>query len=219
MTDGASCCDPAVDAILHADTTEVALRLSIAGFVALWRGRAPHTAELLPDASGSAAATAAALAEGGRAELDEDGRVVGIHGLTLRTTRHSFEHARVVRHTWCAFDSVGIPAALHLDATARSDCPTCGRTIALEISGGRVDVDRLVLWLPNPDASSHLMNDFCAAADVYCSPEHLEQRIGPRRVAGRVATVDEAVALGRATWAEIVDLDLNDSRHAKRARG
>ena len=96
--------------------------LATAGFAALWRGRPMRSEEIHTDL----AIAAAALARQGRAEVDDHGSIVGIHGLTLRSTRHRFEIDGLARHTWCAFDAVGIPAALGLDAVAHSDCPACG---------------------------------------------------------------------------------------------
>lgn len=51
------------------------------------------------------------------------------------------------------------------------------------------------------------METFCAAADLYCTFEHLEQRIDRSKVAGEVTDLAGAVELGRATWADIVGLD------------
>lgn len=79
-------------------------------------------------------ATVVALAERARCEI-EDRRLVGIHGLTLRTTRHHFVHHARTHQTWCAFDSIGIPAALAIDAVAHTDCPTYGRHIDVEMIG------------------------------------------------------------------------------------
>ncbi len=41
--------------------------------------------------------------------------------------------------TWfanCAWDALGIPAALHADGTIRSACPDCGEPLDLEVRGG-----------------------------------------------------------------------------------
>jgi hypothetical protein len=66
-------------------------------------------------------------------ELDDDRRLVGIHGVTLRPTRHRFMHDGRNQHTLCAYDSIGIPAALRLDATAHTNCPSCGASLAVDI--------------------------------------------------------------------------------------
>ena len=36
----------------------------------------------------------------------------------------------------CAWDALGIPAALHADGSVRSECPDCGESLELEVRGG-----------------------------------------------------------------------------------
>lgn len=208
MTEPDGCWRPLDGDLLRADLGDAALGLAIAGFAALWHGRACDPEQLLPDRRELAAQTASGLARLGRAELDGDGRLVGIHGLTLRRTRHAFEHDGRVHHTWCGFDCVGIPAALGLDATASTDCPTCGALLLIDVRSGRVDDGDVVVWLPTPGVTSHLMNEFCASADLYCTTEHLEVRIDVERVIGRTVTLADAAALGVDTWADVVGVDL-----------
>lgn len=196
--------------LLRADLSEASLEVAAAGFAALWRGRTPEAGELLPACPQHAANVLAELVASGRAEVDAAGRVVGVHGLTLRASRHHFVHAGRTHPTWCAFDSVGIPAALSLDATAHTDCPTCGRSLTVEVRDGEAHDDLLVLWLPAPDDRSNLINDFCATADLYCSEEHLRQRIEPGRAPGRIADLAAALALGRDTWADVADITAID---------
>ena len=43
--------------------------------------------------------------------------------------------------TWfanCAWDALGIPAALHADGVVRSQCPDCGEPLGLEVRGGEL---------------------------------------------------------------------------------
>lgn len=211
MDESQSCCDPTAEGVLRADLTEVALRLSRAGFAALWGGRPLEPAVLLPDAPDAAAEASAVLAARGRAELDAAGRLVGIHGITLHETRHSFVHDGTVRHTWCAFDSVGIPAALGIDATVQTSCPACSQPLSIEVRAGRIAVhDCAVLWLPSASPSMHLIQEFCSAADLYCSEAHLRQWVTDS-ARGRLTRLDEAVELGCTTWLDIVGMDLTDS--------
>jgi alkylmercury lyase len=176
--------------------------LATAGFVALWHGRSLTPGELFP---GNVEQAVATLVAQGRAEVDESGRMVGIHGLTLRHTRHRFDVAGRPRNTWCAFDSVGIPAALGLDAVARTDCPTCGAELAVEIVAGVPSGGDAVLWLPSPPAAN-LLAEFCANADLFCNADHLLDRTHTRRVSGRSCGLAAAAALGRTTWADVADL-------------
>ena len=38
----------------------------------------------------------------------------------------------------CAWDALGIPAALHTDGSVASECPDCGKPLALEVRDGRL---------------------------------------------------------------------------------
>ncbi len=38
----------------------------------------------------------------------------------------------------CAWDALGIPAALHIDGTIASECPDCGERLELEVRNGEL---------------------------------------------------------------------------------
>jgi|SRR5215203_4489676 len=38
----------------------------------------------------------------------------------------------------CAWDALGIPAALHTDGSVRSECPDCGEPLELEVRGAEL---------------------------------------------------------------------------------
>lgn len=189
-----SCCD--VD--LVGGLGERARELAVVGFGSLWRG------EPLP--IGSRTEVVAAMSARGRCEID-GATVVGIHGLTLRPTRHRFVHAGAAHRTWCAFDAVAIPAALGLDAVAFTDCCACGQSIEVQVrTGTPAGGPELVLWLP--DATGvHLMDSFCAAADLFCSRQHLVEHVG-RDAQGEIVDLERAAELGRETWADVVGVEL-----------
>jgi len=187
--------------LLDDGLSPLAREIAIAGFVALWNERAARPEELLPGPARRARRATADLVERGRAEVDEEGRIVGVHGLTLRETRHGFVHAGRLHRTWCAFDAIGIPAALAIDAEARTTCPSCGDVLHVLIRGGQPLPSDIALWLPSPTVR-HLMTDFCAAADLYCGRDHLDQRMAAGQP-GEVFDLTAAAALGRYTWADV----------------
>lgn len=77
-----------------------------------------------------------------------DGRVDGIAGLTTRPTKHTLTIDGDDRYTWCAFDAVGIPAALGLDAVAATRCGHCGETIVVTFTAGHAPAAEPWGWLP-----------------------------------------------------------------------
>jgi hypothetical protein len=199
-----------VSRLLRGDLSDLALEIATAGFAALWDGRALLPEELVSSPTARLREAVAELLQRGRAEVDDDGRLVGVHGLTLRPTRHAIVHAGHTRQTWCAFDSVAIPAALGLDAEAHTTCPTCDRALQVQIRQGQPDAMSIVLWLPSPDVG-HLMADFCAAADLYCSLEHLQQRVDTTMKSGVVLDLSAAAELGRTTWADVAEIRVRKS--------
>ena len=52
----------------------------------------------------------------------------------------------------CAWDALGICAALHVDGEIEASCPECGETIALELRDQRVDDERMLFHCLVPAA-------------------------------------------------------------------
>ncbi|HEY6416931.1 MAG TPA: organomercurial lyase [Acidimicrobiales bacterium] len=167
------------------------------GFVALWRGERLNVADLTDDT-----AAVEALVQAGRLEIDDHGVVVGVHGLAARPTAHRVEHADGVVHTWCALDAIGIPAALALDAAALTTCPACGTALRVTLDGGVPAVDEdMRLWLPGGQCT-HLVEDFCRHANLYCTADHVASKVAPG-TPGSAVTVADAAGIGRVEWADV----------------
>jgi alkylmercury lyase len=219
-TEGAPTVDALIDALTNRDTRPTNMvddvscgdlpagrgvratgrDLRVDGFVALWRSERLDVADLTDDT-----ATVEALVQGGRLEFDGQGVVVGVHGLTTRPTAHRIEHAGGMVHTWCALDAIGIPAALALDAAAVTTCPACGAVLRVSLHGGvpAADDDKR-LWLPGGQCT-HLVEDFCRHANLYCTADHVASKIAPG-TPGWAVTVTEAAGIGRVEWADVSDV-------------
>ena len=119
------------------DPVEARLRRVV--FEALLAGR-PVTASELASESGRPVAEVrnrlAELAARGLVELDDQGRLVGCMGLSLRPTGHRLQLGGRELYTWCAVDAVGIPAALEADAWIDSRCAECGRPLGIDVVHG-----------------------------------------------------------------------------------
>ena len=113
------------------------------------RGDAPLAVALLRLLSAGRPVSAAALARAvGRAdadvvarvsiwpniERDEAGAIVGFAGLTLRPTPHGFTVGNRQLHTWCAWDTLFLPALLYETADVRSACPVSGSAVELVVA-------------------------------------------------------------------------------------
>jgi hypothetical protein len=186
------CCD---GDFLNAPLDSQAARdLAVRGFLTLWRGERQAISELTTDLPMVRTLTAA-----GRLEVDDDGLLVGVDGLTARATAHRIEHAGRTVHTWCALDAIGIPAAFALDATAATTCPHCSVELRVMIHAGHASaLPDVCLWIPGGPCS-HLVEDFCRHANLYCSRDHL-MAVVPPDGPGRAVDVAEAAAIGRTNW-------------------
>lgn len=196
------------DADLSAPVARAVRSIAVLGFQALWSGRSVTLTELLGEEGSALTEAAEHLRLRGRIDLSTDGHLVAVHGLSLRPTPHQIEHDNGVINTWCALDAIGIPAALGIDAWARTTCPTCQRPLAVRLSAGNPQpLPDAVLWYPEV-ACGHLIEDFCSGANLFCTIEHLERRLGGGLGAGRVMTIDEVAEVGREVWADAADLPL-----------
>jgi alkylmercury lyase len=189
----AECSDS--DALPDLGVSKEAQRLRVDGFRALWLQRQPVVGEL-----GADAAVIDELAGRGLIEVADDGRLLGVHGLSSRPTGHWIERAAGAIHTWCAFDAVGIPAALGIDAVAISTCPACGREFGVTLTAGIPAISDQRVWLP-AGGCAHVIDEFCRHADLFCDAAHLDQHVGGRY--GRSVTVAEAAQLGRRVWRDV----------------
>lgn len=140
------------------------------------------------------------LAGAGWIDRDEAGRVTGSAGLSLTTGPHRISIDATEFRTWCAYDSIGIAAALGADAAIRSECAVCGQGIALDTHAGQLPADRPErLWLAS--GGTDLRGDFCDPTVLLCSPEHAASWAEQQGGRGRAVDLAEAARLGAEGWA------------------
>jgi alkylmercury lyase len=201
---------PDIDlAAFTSDLSPAARALRWSAFRELLHGRASTPAGLAPAAGLSeqqAGALAHALAARGLVVLDGQ-RIVGALGLSLSPTRHRIEFDRGtgtgVWHTWCAYDAVGIPAALGLDATAVTSCPACATPLRVSLRGGQVPPGTATVgWWPDRSACTNVVEQFCPDANLFCFAEHLDRwRRARADPAGQMLSLVDLARIGRRNWA------------------
>lgn len=144
------------------------------------------------------------LAKAGWIDRDPEGRVAGSAGLSLTDGPHALTIMGNRFRTWCAYDSIGIAAALRADAVIGTSCPVCARAIELETSEGHPPANRPErTWLA--EGGTDLRADFCTPTVLLCSREHAA--VWSERHLGRGRSVDlaEGAAMGAKAWAALAD--------------
>jgi hypothetical protein len=140
------------------------------------------------------------LAAAGWIDRDAGGRVTGSAGLSLTTGQHRIAIDGTEFQTWCAYDSIGIAAALRTDAAIWTECAVCGRAIELATEGGWPPAARPErLWLA--EGGADLRGDFCDPTVLLCSPEHAAAWAERQGGHGRAVDLTEAARLGGEGWA------------------
>lgn len=144
------------------------------------------------------------LVAAGTATVDESGEVFAVGGLSIVAAAHELLLGERAYWTWCAFDGIGIPAALGMDAEARTRCGHCGTRLDVPITTGAPPPDSpLVGWLPG-QTCRNVQADFCPAANLFCTAEHLAAwRAEAGNPPGRSAPLADLAALGTQVWAEM----------------
>ncbi len=133
-------------------------------------------------------------------DRDPAGRVTGSGGLSLTDGPHRLTIDGSTFHNWCAYDSLGIAAALEADATIRTACPICGTAIDVGTVAGRALAGRPErLWLA--EGGIDLRNDFCTPTVLLCSAAHADAWSVQQGGRGRTVDLTEAAELGAVGWA------------------
>jgi len=173
-------------------------------FGLLLRDRRPIEIDDLAVAAGMAAEpvceAVTRLAKGGWLDLDDAGRVAGSAGLSLATGPHALAIGGAAFRTWCAYDALGIAAALRADALVETTCGRCNTAITLRFRNGQPDrsgPERL--WLA--DAGGELWGSFCTPTVLLCGEEHGADWAEAQGGRGRLLDLTAGARLGGEAWA------------------
>lgn len=192
-----NCWDEALE-----DMPEATLAIRKSAFRFLQRGRPVQIAEaaeaagLTVDIARQAAELVASV---GMAELDGP-TIVGMDGLTTRQTQHQLKLNGVTLWTWCAYDIVGIAAALKANGNGKTRCGMCRQTIEVVVRDGTPLRSMAIGWLPN-ESCSNVMAEFCPSALLFCSHAHVEEWRGKAGGnGGEALDLTELAERGRLSW-------------------
>ena len=138
------------------------------------------------------------LAGNGLIDRSAAGAVVGAGGLTLAAAPHGLLLRGRDYRTWCAYDAIGIAAALRESAAISTRCGVCERAIALPLPGSATADRPERLWLAA--GGPRMREDFCAPTVLLCSAEHAATWSDRQAGRGRIIDLGTASRLGAGAW-------------------
>ena len=129
------------------------------------------------------------------------GRVIAFSGLSLRPTAHRFELAERELFTWCAWDTLFLPALLDQPARVRSQCPVTSAEVRLTVEPERIcDSHPETLLVSFPPAAgvstANITGSFCCHVHFLAGPDAAERWLRARPGTSAL-TLDQAFELGR----------------------
>jgi alkylmercury lyase len=148
----------------------------------------------------------AELDRAGRIRRDGAGRVVGAAGLSVIPDRHQIQIDGRRFWTWCAYDILGIFAALAANGRAVSPSPD-GSMVVVVFERGRPQKHSAVLFRPDDDllaCCENVYEEWCPNSNLFLGRRQAITWADERGIPGRVMGLDEASELGARDWADVV---------------
>jgi len=141
------------------------------------------------------------LARWPNVRCDDTGRVVAFSGLSLAPTAHRFTVAGRQLYTWCAWDTLFLPAMLGRSADVQSTCPITGSAARLTVDpDGIRECDPQPLWVSFPPtattSTADITGTFCCHVHFLASAAATGQWL-QGNPDGTVLAIEDAYELGR----------------------
>lgn len=138
---------------------------------------------------------------------DGRGTVVAFGGLSLRPTGHRFTVGGRELYTWCAWDTLFLPALLDEPAEVRSTCPLTGTPVRLRINAGGIDhaepADLSVSFPPTATTSTaDIVESFCCHVHFIAGHDAAQRWLGDHD-GGRVLDLRDAYEVGQRATARL----------------
>ena len=143
------------------------------------------------------------LSRQGWLRLDAHGRVTGSAGLSIHPDRHQIDLDGHRFWTWCAYDILGIFAALRTSGHARSTSPDNGEPVQIRFRDGHPEPAPLVLFLPDDDYAAcctSMYDQWCPNSNLFHTADAATTWATTHGVTGTVLTLPEASEFGAARW-------------------
>ncbi len=146
-------------------------------------------------------------------ERDTDDNIVGVMGLSLGDHPHRFNVNGTQMSTWCAEDTLFLPAMLKQTATIESGSPLTNEKVRLTVSAEGVEESNpagavVSIVIVDPDkadmsSAQAIWGTFCHHIFFFAS-----RREGEQWAAGRddieILSLDEGFELGKQFWSKVL---------------
>jgi alkylmercury lyase len=145
------------------------------------------------------------LERAGRTRRNPAGAVTSSLGLSVEPTAHELIVDGARRWTWCAYDAVGILAALGASGQVRSRSPHTGAPIELAFDQGRPATDSQVVVFLAQGPCVSVVEDWCPLVTFFEDPDTAAAWAAQHGVTGTAVALPQAAATGAAAWRSQLD--------------
>lgn len=135
----------------------------------------------------------------GRIELDENGRLTGIAGLTIQPTNHELSVNGEQFWRWCALDAVGMLGALKATGTVRSTDPSTSHPVTPTFNDGQVQNDATIFVLSGY-RGAEVRGEWCPLVNFFNNRGGAESWVEHNRLLGELVTVQELTPQAADLW-------------------
>jgi alkylmercury lyase-like protein len=140
----------------------------------------------------------------GRIRQNEAGHVIGSAGLSVALAAQELWLGPRRFWTWCAYDVVGIVAALEADARSHSRSPATGAPIRLRFAAGQPPAKPVVVFFPDDRGAARTIDDWCSNANFFETREAALSWSAHHKLEGEVIDLEEAGRRGLAHWSPML---------------
>jgi hypothetical protein len=196
----------ALDELRKQTTTPEAAAIRAATFrLLLDEGQPVTTADLEVETGFDDSVIAEVIERGaGRVELDAQGNIVGIAGLTIYPTRHQLTIGTRTRWTWCALDAIGILGALEATGAIRSTDPRSGHAIEIDFVEGNPQGDAALFILGGYDGGN-VREEWCPLVNFFTTHGEAEAWVAAHDLNGEIVSVVQVAEEAAAMWRPVTD--------------
>lgn len=146
-----------------------------------------------------------ALEARGRTQRDPLGRVVTCGGLSVEPTRHRIEVDGMTRWTMCAYDALGVLAALGGGGRVLSESPLDETQIEIRFAEGSPgDGDAVLFYAEGYETCGSVYDEWCPLVNLFPRLEDAERWAELHQVTGRVRSLADATTSAAAEWRPLV---------------